>query len=131
MNKMRFLAIYLVASLLSAPLVFAQDLSKYRNFSLGTSLTTVSHQVNATPADASVIQKSPISIQELMWWPTQSYQLSAPRQSVQEILFSFYNRQLYKIVVTYDSTATQGLTAADMVRVFSATYGAATLPVAP
>jgi len=130
MNKMRFLAIYLVASLLSAPLVFAQDLSKYRNFSLGMSLTAVSNQVDAKPADASVIQQSPTLIQELRSWPEQSYQTSAPPQSVQDILFSFYNGQLYKVAVTYDSAATQGLTSADMVRVFSATYGAATLPVA-
>jgi hypothetical protein len=129
MNKMRILALCFVASLLSVPLAFAQDLSKYRNFSLGTSLTAISNQVDAKPADASVIQQSPALIQELRWWPAQSYQPSAPPQSVQDILFSFYNGQLYKVAVTYDNTATQGLTSADMVRAFSATYGDATVPV--
>lgn len=127
MNKMRILALCLVASLLSVPLAFAQDLSKYRNFSLGMSLTAVSNQVDAKPADASVIQQSPALIQELRSWPAQSYQPSAPPQSVQDILFSFYNGQLYKVAVTYDSAATQGLTSADMVRALSATYGDATV----
>jgi hypothetical protein len=130
MNKIRILALCLVASLLSIPLAFAQDLSKYRSFSLGTSLTDVSHKVNATPTDASVIQQRPVSIQELRWWPAQSYQPSAPPQSVQDILFSFYNEKLYKVAVTYDNAATQGLTSADMVRAVSATYGVAIVPVA-
>ena len=128
MNKMRILALCLVASLLSVPLAFAQDLSKYRTFSLGMSLTAVSNRVDAKPADASVIQQSPALIQELRSWPAQSYQPSAPAQSVQDILFSFYNGQLYKVAVTYDTAATQGLTSADMVRALSATYGDATVP---
>ena len=123
-------AICLAAVLLSVPVARGQDLSKYRDFSLGVSLTTVSNQVNAKPTDASIIQKSPALIQELSWWPTQSYQPSAPTQSVEGILFSFYNGQLYKIVVTYESAATRGLTSADMVRALSAVYGVATVPVA-
>lgn len=123
-------AICLAAILLSVPLAHGQDLSKYRDFSLGESLTEISNQVNAKPADASVVQQSPALIQELTWWPTQSYQPSAPAQSVQDILFSFYNGGLYKIAVTYQGAATQGLTSADMVRAFSATYGVATVPAA-
>jgi hypothetical protein len=130
MKMIRNTAICLATILLSVPLAHGQDLSKYRDFSLGVSLSAVSNQVNAQPADVSVIEKSPALIQEVTWWPTPSYQPSAPPQSVERILFSFYNGQLYKIVVNYEDTATQGLTSADMVRAFSATYGVATLPVA-
>jgi hypothetical protein len=130
MKIVRNIAICLAAILLSVPLAHGHDLAKYRDFSLGVSLTAVSNQVNAKPADVSVIQQIPALIQELRWWPTPSYQPPAPPQSVQDVLFSFYNGQLYKIVVTYESAATQGLTSADMVRAFSATYGVATVPVA-
>jgi hypothetical protein len=130
MKMIRNTALYVAAMLLFVPWANGQDLSKYRDFSLGTSLVELSKQVNGKPEDARVIQQSPALIQELTWWPTQSYQPSAPSESVQDILFSFYNGDLYKIVVTYENFATQGLTAEDMVRAFSAKYGAATLPVA-
>jgi hypothetical protein len=130
MKMTRNTAICLAAILVSVPLAHGQNLSKYRDFSLGVSVTAVSNQVNAKPTDISIIQESPALIQELEWWPTQAYEPSAPSQSVQDILFSFYNGDLYKIVVTYESTATEGLTSADMVRAFSAAYGVATVPVA-
>jgi hypothetical protein len=44
--------------------------------------------------------------------------------SVQEILFSFYNGELYKTCVTYDRSATEGLTADDMVKSISSKYSA-------
>jgi hypothetical protein len=131
MKMIRNISICLAAMLLFVPWAHGQDLSKYRDFSLRTSLVELSKQVNANPVDARVIQQSPALIQELTWWPTQSYQPSASSESVQDILFSFYNGDLYKIVVTYQNFATQGLTAEDMVRAFSAKYGAATVPVAP
>jgi hypothetical protein len=130
MKMLRSTAVCLAAILLSVSLVHGQDLSKYRGFSLGESLTALSNQVNARPADASVIQQSPALIQELTWWPSQRYQPSGPSQSVENILFSFYNGQLYKIAVTYDTTSTQGLKAADMIDAISAEYGLANRPIA-
>lgn len=80
-----------------------------------------------------MIQQSPALIQELSWWSSaaQSLQLSPSPESVQDIQFSFYNGDLYSMVVTYESSATRGLTAGDMVQALSAAYGAATIPVAP
>ncbi|MFZ0735480.1 MAG: hypothetical protein WBL70_07710 [Candidatus Acidiferrales bacterium] len=130
MKRIRNIAIGVAASLLFVPLAYGQDLSKYRDFSLGTSLTAVSKQVNEDPATATVIYQSPALIQELTWWPVQSYQATAPSEPIQEVLFSFYNGELYKIVVTYESSATEGMTSADMVRAISAKYGTATAPVA-
>ena len=45
-------------------------------------------------------------------------------------VFSFYDGALYRMLVTYDSAATKGLTDDDMIRVVSAKYGTATRPVA-
>ena len=115
----RNIVICLAASLLSVPLVHAQDLSKYRQFSLGTSLAEVSKQIDQHPQDAAMIQQSPATIQQLEWWPVPLNVLTRP-EPVQKVIFSFYNRTLYKIVATYDSDATAGLTAADMIAAISA-----------
>jgi len=48
------------------------------------------------------------------------------RDTVEQILLSFYNGELYKISVTYDGPSTEGLTAEDMVKSISAKYGPAT-----
>jgi len=129
MKTARNIVTCVAAILLSVPLAYAQDLSKYRNFSLGTSLIAVSSQVNEKPADASVIHQSPALIQELTWWPLPAYQASTPVDPVQQILFSFYDGALYKMAVTYDSSTTEGLTAEDMVRAISARYGTASIPI--
>jgi hypothetical protein len=130
MNKIQKSATTLALILFSASIISAQDLSKYRSFSLGASVASISNQVNASPEEISVIHQTPAVIQELTWWPVPSYQSSAPVDPVQDILFCFYNGELYKIVATYDSAATQGLTAEDMVQGIAAKYGVATLRVA-
>jgi hypothetical protein len=45
---------------------------------------------------------------------------------VDELVFSFYKGELYKMVVTYERASTEGLTADDMVKSISAKYGPAT-----
>jgi hypothetical protein len=128
MNLMRNAVICLIASVLSLPLACAQDLSKYRNFSLGASLTQILKQTDQDPVDATIVQRSPAMIEQLQWWPVQSYQSSTPADPVEELLFSFYNGELYRITATYDSASTQGLTAADLVEAISAKYGMPTGP---
>lgn len=125
------LMIALALILFSTSVVSAQDLSKYRTFSLGTHLAELAKQVEVTPDDITVIHQSPVLIQELTWWPVPSDQSSASVDPVQTIVFSFCDGELYKIAVTYSGSATQGLTAEDLVGAISAQYGAATLPITP
>jgi hypothetical protein len=73
-----------------------------------------------------VIHDRPALTQELTWWPPNLPGTSFRADSVEQILFSFYNGELYKISVTYDRTSTAGLTAEDMVKSISAKYGPAT-----
>ena len=47
----------------------AGDLSKYRNFQLGTDLSTVAKQTGVNPSEAKVIHRRPALIQELEWRP--------------------------------------------------------------
>jgi hypothetical protein len=115
-----------VASLLTSPSLLAQDLSKYRTFSLGASLASVLKRTDQKLADAKVVHGRPALIQEVTWWPPTSSGPSLPFDGVEQLLFSFYNGELYKISVDYDRTSTEGLTAEDIVRSISTKYGPAT-----
>jgi len=125
MSATRNVVICLAAGLFCASWVHAQDLSKYRQFSLGASLAGVSEQIDQHPQDAAMVQQSPAKIEQLVWWPVPLNFLNRP-EPVQKVIFSFYNHTLYKIVVSYDSDATAGLTVADMIAGISASYGPVT-----
>ena len=129
MKMMRSVGISLVMILLSAPFVRGQDLSKYRDFSLGMSLPELSSQVHLRPLQTKLIQKHPAVIQELTCWPGGSSNYSRQTDSVWQIFFSFHNGELFRILVTYDHAATHGLTAEDMVQAISTKYGTPTRPV--
>jgi len=62
-----------------------------------------------------------------MWQPPPVLRLSPNGDSVRKVLFSFYNGQLFRMVVTYDRDRTEGLTAADLIDAISVSYGQATL----
>src|SRR6266404_7824232 len=114
------------AVLLAAPALRGQDFSKYRDFSLGTSLANVLKHTDKRPTDVNVTHAGRPLFQEVTWWPPNIPGTSFRADSVEQILFSFYNGELYKISVTYDQTSTEGLTAEDMVNSISAKYGPAT-----
>ncbi len=126
MKAMRSSILCFVVLLLTAPLLRAQDLSKYRHFTLGMSLTRVLERTDQKMADVKVIHGRPALVQEVNWWPPNLPGTSFQSDTVEQILFSFYNGELYKIFVTYDRTSTEGLTAEDMVKSISARYGPAT-----
>ena len=127
MKTLRSLILCLVVLLLTAPLLRAQDLSKYRHFTLGMNLTNLLEHSEQKMSDVKTIHGRPALIQELNWWPPNVSGTSLRSDSVEQIFFSFYNGELFKISVTYDRTATEGLTEADMVKAISAKYGPATI----
>jgi len=111
------------ALLLIAPMLRAQDLSKYRGFSLGSSLPSVLKLSDQKLAEVKTIHALPMLIQELTWWPPSPPGAFSRPDSVEQILFSFSNGSLYKISVTYEHASIEGLTAEDMVKSISAEYG--------
>ena len=123
MKTIRSSILCFIALFLTAPLLRAQDLSKYRHFTLGMSLTRVLERTDQKMADVKPIHGRPAVVQELNWWPPNVPGNSFQSDSVEQILFSFYNGELYKISVTYDQSSTEGLTAEDMVKSISAKYG--------
>lgn len=127
MKTLRNSILCLALVALVAPILRAQDFSKYRGFSLGSSVASVLKQTEKRPTDLKAIYGRPALVQELTWWPPAVPGASYRANSVEQMLFSFCNGELYKISVTYDGASTQGLTAADMVNSISAKYGPATL----
>jgi hypothetical protein len=123
MKTLRSSILCFVVLLLAAPLLRGQDLSKYRHFTLGMSLTRVLERTDQKMADVKVIHGRPALIQEVNWWPPNIPGTSFRSDTVEQILLSFYNGELYKISVTYDQNSTEGLTADDMVKSISAKYG--------
>ena len=69
MKTIRSSILCFVVLLLTAPLLRAQDLSKYRHFTMGMSLTTVLKNTDQRMTDVKVIHGHPAMIQELEWWP--------------------------------------------------------------
>jgi hypothetical protein len=126
MKAMRSSILCLAFLLFTAPLLRGQDLSKYRHFTFGMSLSRVLERTDQKMADVRVIHGRPALVQELNWRPPNLPGASFRSDTAEQILFSFYNAELYKIFVTYDRTSTEGLTAEDMVKSISAKYGPAT-----
>jgi hypothetical protein len=101
----------------------------YREFRFGADLLAVSKRAHVKPSEARTIHERPAVIQELAWQAP--YMRSSPgADSVRDILFSFYNGELFRIMVTYDPERIAGMTAEDIVEAVSAKYGNATRPVA-
>lgn len=130
MTTARSLAVSVFCTLLWTPLIEAQDFSRYREFQFGMSLPTVANQANVKQSEAKAVHQRPAVIQELQWRP-QHYLTASPQSDpVKDVLFSFYNGELFRMVVNYDPGKTQGLTNDDLVGAISATYGVPTRPTA-
>jgi hypothetical protein len=126
MKVVRWSVLFVVALLLWAPMLHAQDYSNYRGFTLGASLTAVLKQTDQKLADVNVIHGGPSLFQEVTWWPPNVPGPSYRTDSVEQIHFSFHNGSLYKMSVSYDQSSTEGLTAGDMMKSISAKYGPVT-----
>ena len=94
------------------------------------SLPVAAKQADVKPSEAKVIYQRPAVIQELEWRPQRSYTSSAQMDPVKEVLFGFYNGELYRIVVNYDPDKTSGLTDEDLIQGISKKYGTPTMPAA-
>jgi hypothetical protein len=106
---------------------FAGDLSKYRNFQLGSGLPAIVKQTGLNLSQVKVIGRRPALIQELDWFP-QPLGPSSKTEPVKEVAFSFCDGALFRITVDYDRYETEGLAPADFVETISARYGLAARP---
>lgn len=112
--------------LLMLPELHAQDLSRYRTYSLGTTLDSLLKQTGQDVSDVQVSHQHPALMQQLSWWPAASPVNARRPDAVEQMQFSFYSGELYRISIVYDRRAVEGLTDEDMVHFISALYGTAT-----
>src|SRR4029079_9045246 len=122
----RRLAIGFIGFVLCTQPLFAQSGAHYREFQLGgDDLASVSALAGVAVAEAKTIHERPALIQELQW--RLPYALTGPTAAspdpVQKIVFSFYNDQLFRLVIDYDPDRTEGMTDADMIAGVSSAYG--------
>jgi hypothetical protein len=113
----------LVLALAGARIAAAEDLSRYRAYALGSSLTTVATASGTNTADVKTLHERPGLIQELEWRApyTDAAEHADP---VHNIVFSFADDKLYQIAVVYDRDRMAGLTDQDVVDGMIGTYGA-------
>lgn len=107
-----------------------QRLAGYRTFALGSDLATVSTGTGVAQTEAKTIHQRPALMQDLQWRPSPwiSGTGSASTDPVEQIVFSFYDNQLFRVVVGYARDRTEGMTDADMVEAISTIYGASRKP---
>jgi len=105
--------------------VDGQSLSQYRNFALGSDVASVAALAGVDPAEAKTIHQRPAMLQDLEWRPSRWVAGSATSSvdPVEQIRFSFYNNELFRIVVDYCHERTEGMTGADMMEGISSIYG--------
>jgi hypothetical protein len=115
-----------LASGLTSAVVLAEDLSKYGRFQLGNELATVAKQTGVSPAQIKVIHRRPVLMIQELEWRSEATSSPTSKQSTRDVVFSFYDGQLFRMVVKYDGRETEGLTGDDMAEANSHTYGVPT-----
>lgn len=123
-NRLFPVAVVLV---LSAQLVSAQDALRYRTYALDSSVDAVLAATGSRAADVKVLHEGPVLIQELEWRAPYSHSGTELADPVRMIVFSFCDNALYQVLVTYDSTRTDGLSNGDIIESLTAAYGAPVL----
>lgn len=123
MINVRVLAVAPVALALCAFTVSAQELSRYRDYTLESTVATVVAASGARASDTTTAHERPAVIQELVWRAPYVRAEDGDADSVRDIVFSFVDDQLYRVKVTYERDRMEGLTKEDVVTSVSATYG--------
>jgi len=103
----------------------AQGLAQYRNFELKSDLAAISKLTGVASSEAKTIHTRPAMLQDLEFRPSRWIpdSTAASTDPVDQMVFSFYNDQLFRIIVDYGHERTEGMTDADMIAAISAVYG--------
>lgn len=125
MRNCGFIGVCALALALYETALAAQDLGRYREFELGSEVAAVSHVTGIALSDVKIVHHRPALIQELTWRPGYGTRRPAAPdiESVERMVFGFYDDQLFRVSVHYDRERTKGLTDADMIEAISSIYG--------
>jgi len=118
----------ILCGILGTSLLCAADFSTYRGFQFGMSLSAAAKQAGMNASEATVVHQRPAVVEQLDWRPRWLQANQGQADPVAEGMLSFYNGELFRIVVTYDRYRMEGMSAEDVVDAISRTYGNATRP---
>jgi hypothetical protein len=125
----RTIAACALGMVLAANGLAAQDRDRYREFQLRSDVAAVLAITGVKTPEVKFIHQRPAVIQELRWRPRYAVTRSAAdANATEQIVFTFYNDQLFRLTVEYDSERTKGLTDRDMTEAISAIYGSEVTP---
>lgn len=126
------IGVVVLGVVLSGAVAAAEDLGRYREFALGSSVAAVSTLTGVAGAELRAIHQRPNVIQELTWRPRYGARPPMPSdtESIDRVVFDFYDDQLFRVTVDYARRHTEGLVAADMIEAISRVYGPPAAPVA-
>ena len=128
MSTLRCLVASLLFALLTAGVCGAQDFSSYRGFRLGSNPEVVGKNIGGATYRLKVIHERPALIEDFEWNPSRTGAAPATGDSLRSVRFSFYNQELFRIVVTYDPAKTEGLTTDDIIEAIAKDYGPPSMP---
>ena len=110
-------ALYIVCG---ATLLAAQADPHYRMYRMGDDILAVSQQLGVPVPAAS---QAGSSVRELRWRADYVPRGTEAGDPVERLMFSFHHDQLFRIVVDYAPTRTDGMRAADVVAAVAKVYG--------
>jgi hypothetical protein len=107
----------------SASWLVAQSRHDYRTYRMGDDPLSVARLIGVPPP-ADAVSGVVGSVRELRWRAQRVRPGETPSgDPVALLVFSFYEDQLFRIVIDYSTERTEGMTEADMVAAVSSIYG--------
>jgi hypothetical protein len=124
MTAVRLAALTSLGLVLGVQPVTGQSPFAYRAYALESSVASVAKITGTRESDTRTLHERPARIQEIGWRASYLRAGDGLADPVRDVVFGFYDDQLYRIFVTYDRDRMEGLTNDDVIESISATYGA-------
>jgi hypothetical protein len=121
-------AIAALCIVVGATLIDAQVRPHYRMYRMGDDLLAISRQLGVPIPAAS---QPGSTVRELRWRADYVPRGTEAADPVERLMFSFHDNQLFRIVIDYAPTRTDGMRAADVVAAVAKVYGSPTKRVDP
>jgi hypothetical protein len=128
MSRVRVFAVASLGFVLGGQPLGAQVPHEYRGYVLESSVASVIKIADARDYETKTIHQRPVRIEQVEWRAPYAPADGKLADPVRLVRFSFYEDQLYRIVVTYDRDRTEGLTDEDLIESLSEIYGIPLLP---
>jgi hypothetical protein len=113
---------------LGVTLLGAQAHPHYRTYRMGDDILAISQQLGVPVPAAS---QAGGTVRELRWRADHVARGTEAADPVERLMFSFHHNQLFRIVIDYAPTRTDGMRAADVVAAVARVYGSPTKRVDP